>query len=106
MSPSSEGSLILPRAAAQTLETAMRAMRAVVVTGPRQAGKSTLVRTHPRLAGRPYFTLDDPLTLQRIRADRQAFLASEPEMTIDEVQRDPELMLAIKLAIDALRRIC
>jgi len=49
-------------------------------------------------------TLDDAATLMRVRAaDRQAFLRSEPRMAIDEVQRDPELMLAIKTVVDSQR---
>jgi hypothetical protein len=103
MPKSIEDPAILRRAISPTLETAMRTMRVVVVTGPRQAGKSTLVQTDPLTAQRPYFSLDDPLTLLRVQEDRQAFLRSEPEMTVDEVQRDPQLMLAIKVAADRQR---
>jgi predicted AAA+ superfamily ATPase len=95
---------ILPRAVARLLGTALKTMRVVVVTGPRQAGKSTLVRTHPKTAERPYFNLDRPATLLRARSDRDAFVRSEPQMTIDEVQRDPGLLLAIKTAVDDDRR--
>lgn len=91
---------VLPRAASRPFDTALDTMRVVVVTGPRQAGKSTFVRTTPRTAARPYFTLDDAATLVRAQADRSAFVRSEPEMTIDEVQRDPPLILAIKTAVD------
>jgi len=94
---------ILPRAVAPLLESALRTMRVVVVTGPRQAGKSTLVRAHPKLTVRPYYSLDDAETLLRAQADRRAFVRSAPEMTIDEVQRDPELILAIKVVVDAQR---
>lgn len=92
---------VLPRAAGRLYEKALDTMRVVVVTGPRQAGKSTLVRSHPRTAARPYFTLDDAATLLAAQADRRAFVRSDPEMTIDEVQRDPELILAIKTVVDA-----
>lgn len=95
--------VFLPRAASPLLEIALRTMRVAVITGPRQAGKSTLARNHPALASRPYFTLDDAATLLRVRADRQAFLNSSPEMIIDEVQRDPPLILAIKIAVDRQR---
>lgn len=94
---------ILPRAIAPLLETALRTMRVVVVTGPRQAGKSTLVRSHPKLASRSYYSLDDSATLLRAQADRRAFVRSDPEMIIDEVQRDPELILAIKVIVDEQR---
>ncbi len=94
---------IVPRAVAPLLDTALRTMRVVVVTGPRQAGKSTLVRNHPKLASRPYFSLDDAATLLRVQSDRDAFLRSEPEMIVDEVQRNPALVLAIKVAVDEQR---
>ncbi len=94
---------VLPRAVGRLYEKALDAVRVVVVTGPRQAGKSTLVRYDPRTAARPYFTLDDAATLLAARADRAAFLRSEPAMILDEVQRDPELILAIKVLVDAQR---
>jgi hypothetical protein len=78
-------------------------MRVVVVTGPRQAGKSTFVEHYPGLAGRPYVSLDDPATLRRARANPEAFVRSESRMTIDEVQREPDLILAIKSVVDRQR---
>lgn len=101
--PPSTRDTILPRAIAPLLETALRTMRVVVVTGPRQAGKSTLVRAHPQLQSRPYYSLDDSATLLRAQADRRAFVRSGHEMTIDEVQRDPELILAVKVVVDEQR---
>lgn len=61
---------IVPRAVAPLLDTASRTMRVVVVTGLRQAGKSTLVRSQPTLGSRPYFSLDEARTLLRVQADR------------------------------------
>ncbi|MGH8285644.1 MAG: ATP-binding protein [Steroidobacteraceae bacterium] len=91
---------ILPRAAAPLLGRALRTMRVVVVTGPRQAGKSTFVEHHPELEGRPYLSLDDPSVLRRARENPLAFVRSETRMTIDEVQREPDLILAIKAVVD------
>jgi uncharacterized protein len=94
---------ILPRAAAPLLAQALRTMRVVAVTGPRQAGKSTFVEHHPALADRPYLSLDDAPVLRRARENPAAFVRSESRMTIDEVQREPELILAIKAAVDRQR---
>jgi predicted AAA+ superfamily ATPase len=97
------GSPFLPRAVGPLLATSLRTMRVVVVTGPRQAGKSTLVRSHPAMVSRSYFSLDDAATLMRARADRGAFVRSGPVMTIDEVQRDLPLTLAVKKVVDEER---
>jgi len=94
---------IQPRAAAPLLARALRAMRVVVVTGPRQAGKSTFVEHHPDLVGRPYLTLDESVLLRRARDNPAAFVRSEQRMTIDEVQRAPDLVLAIKAVVDRQR---
>lgn len=94
---------ILPRAAAALLAEALASTRVVVVTGPRQAGKSTFVEHHPALADRPYLSLDDASVLRRARENPAAFIRSEPRMTLDEVQREPNLILAIKSAVDRQR---
>jgi predicted AAA+ superfamily ATPase len=75
----------------------------VVVTGARQTGKSTLVRDLEPGAGRLYVTLDDIDVLQRAREEPDALLAAADRITLDEVQRAPELLLAVKRAIDERR---
>jgi uncharacterized protein len=94
---------VLPRASADLLSQALRTMRVVAVTGPRQCGKSTFVEHHPQLLRRPYFSLDDASVLRRLRENPDAFLRSEATMTIDEVQRVPDLILAIKARVDRQR---
>lgn len=91
---------VLPRALGRTYAKALDSVRVVVVTGPRQAGKSTFVATHPATSDRPYVTLDDPVALLAARRDARAFLISEPAMIVDEVQREPALVLAIKRLVD------
>jgi predicted AAA+ superfamily ATPase len=75
----------------------------VLVNGPRQCGKTTLVRT---LTGpdRTYLTLDDDTTLNSVRADPTGFIRDIEEATIDEVQRAPDLLRAIKRSVDEDRR--
>ena len=78
----------------------------VLVEGPRQAGKSVLVRD---LVGaiRPaaYVTLDDATTLASAREKPQDFILGLPDpVVIDEVQRAPEVFLPIKLSVDQDRR--
>jgi hypothetical protein len=90
----------IPRWIQRRLEKALSVMPVVVVTGARQSGKSTLVRhIDPR---RRYFSLDDLDVLDQARRDPDSLLR-KPPMTLDEVQRAPELLLAIKRRVDAER---
>lgn len=75
----------------------------VLVNGPRQAGKTTLIRQYAS-DHRPYLTLDDNATLATARADPQGFIQRLDTAVIDEVQRVPELLLALKLSVDRDRR--
>lgn len=92
----------LPRLVASVLGERLRAMPALVVTGPRQAGKSTLVQ---QLAPgkRRYRTLDDLDVLDAAHRDPEALLGGAEAITLDEVQRAPTLMHAVKRAIDQRR---
>lgn len=75
---------------------------AVLVNGPRQCGKTTLVRQYEDEMA--YFSLDDPALLAAVRADPLGFVKRLDRAIIDEVQRAPELLLALKLVIDQDRR--
>jgi predicted AAA+ superfamily ATPase len=90
----------LPRAAARVVTDTLRVMPVVVVTGARQTGKSTLVQSHPALAGYPYVTLDDPLIRDQAREDPTSILFRGEQLVLDEVQRAPDLLLAVKAAVD------
>ena len=75
----------------------------VLLTGPRQSGKSTLVQT--LVPEDWYFTLDDATVLASAQTDPVAFVRrSSGTVVIDEVQRVPELLLAIKASVDRDRR--
>jgi predicted AAA+ superfamily ATPase len=81
------------------VDVALEDTRVVLIVGPRQAGKTTLARRYTS-AARPYITLDDPATLAAARADPTGFVRGLKQAVIDEVQRAPALLLAIKESVD------
>lgn len=93
----------LPRLVARSLADRLRVMPAVVVTGARQTGKSTLARDLAPGARR-YFSLDDLDAVDTARRDPEALLGGDQPVTLDEVQREPDLLRAVKRAIDRRRR--
>jgi len=91
----------------QPLVEALGHSRVVLVNGPRQAGKTTLVRhlLEGEGSSREYLTLDDIGVLTAARRDPAGFVAGlSTPVVIDEVQRAPELFRAIKIAVDRDRR--
>ncbi len=94
---------LLPRGLYPALVEALQDTPVVCLLGPRQSGKSTLAQ---RLADdRVYIDLDDDDLAQTALADPSGFVRGLPEkVTLDEVQRVPELLRAIKVAVDKDRR--
>lgn len=90
---------LIDRKVRPIVETALADTRVVLLAGPRQAGKTTLAR---QFAGpeRAYFTLDDAGTLDAAKTDPVGFIRGINRAVIDEVQRAPELILAIKESVD------
>lgn len=80
-------------------EEALSDTPVVLIVGPRRAGKTTLVKKM-REAGRDYITLDDQTVLEAAQADPAGFIRGLDRAIIDEVQRAPDLLLAIKKAVD------
>lgn len=92
---------LVPRRIRPQLIEALQESRVVCLLGPRQSGKSTLVSSvarneHPAR----YVTLDDRATLELALEDPTAFVAGGDRLAIDEVQRAPDLLLAIKQVVD------
>jgi len=94
---------ILPRLVARCLGDRLGVMPAVVVTGARQTGKSTMVQKLTP-GDRSYFTLDDLDVVDAARNDPEALLSGHRPVTLDEVQREPDLLRAVKRAIDRDRQ--
>jgi uncharacterized protein len=81
------------------LAEAMTDNPVVCLLGPRQCGKSTLARQ--AFPSRVYLTLDDEALRATVAADPAGFVAALPEqVTIDEIQRAPQLLPAIKMVVD------
>ena len=94
------GPPFLPRVVEARLAAAAAAMPVVVIMGARQVGKSTLARLHAGTAGHRYLTLDDAGVRAAARTDPIGLLRSSPRLILDEVQRDPALLLALKQVVD------
>ena len=89
----------VPRKLAGVLLDAARHFPAVVVTGPRRAGKTTLLRKlFPKAR---YILLEDPDVQARVRSDPRAFLEElRPPVVFDEIQNTPELLDYVRTVID------
>ncbi len=93
----------IPRRLTPMLREALLDTPVVCLLGPRQCGKSTLVRHCD--PDRPYINLDDRNYLNLALEDPEGFIDTLPDqVAIDEIQRAPELTLAIKRSVDANRR--
>jgi len=92
---------IRPRWFRGNLQTALRVLPVTVLTGARQTGKTTLTRAIE--PARAYFTLDDVGVLDQAERNPDSLLATRP-VILDEVQRAPQILLAVKRAVDTLRR--
>ncbi|MEE3627003.1 ATP-binding protein [Nitrospirillum sp. BR 11752] len=87
------------RFVAHRVEESLSDTPVVLVVGPRRAGKTTLVRKMGT-DSRTYITLDDQTALAAAQSDPAGFIRGLDQAIIDEVQRAPDLLLAIKRTID------
>lgn len=72
--------------------------RVVALTGPRQAGKTTLLRSF--FTDYEYFNLENLTTYDFVKANPMTFVRDNSRVLVDEVQRVPELLSAIQVAVD------
>lgn len=89
----------LRRILEKQVEKAARGFPALLLTGPRQCGKTTLLRKlFPRSS---YVLLEDPDVIARVRADPRSFLEElKTPVILDEIQNTPELLNYIRTRID------
>jgi predicted AAA+ superfamily ATPase len=81
------------------LMRASKAFSAVILTGPRRAGKTTTLRKLFPQAG--YYLLEDPDVIARLRADPRTFMEEvDPPVILDEIQNVPELLGYVRSRID------
>jgi uncharacterized protein len=97
------GTIMYPRFIEPRLKTALADTRVVLLSGPRQTGKTTLAR---KLAGQsmPFLTFDDESTLGTALRDPVGFIQGLDRAVIDEIQRAPHVLLAIKRSVDMDKR--
>lgn len=92
-----------PRFGKARIEDALEDARVIMIAGPRQSGKTTLAAEIAN-KDRPFLTLDDATQLDAAKRDPVGFLRDVDRAVIDEVQRAPELLLAIKTEVDKDKR--
>lgn len=92
---------LYPRWQQGAIERGLRTRRILLVNGPRQSGKTTLVRDLLAAATAEYRTLDDLTLREAAGNDPHEFVKTRSgTLIIDEVQRVPNLLPAIKKAAD------
>ena len=91
---------LFPRFLEARVSESLDDTRVTAVTGPRQSGKTTLIQKFTS-DKRPYYTLDDPTTYEAATYDPLGFIRRIECGAIDEIQRVPELIPAIKMSVDS-----
>jgi len=84
-------------------QAALKEHPVVVLTGARQVGKSTFLLHNPGSKKWDYLSLDDFDLLERAQRDPLSLLEGRTHVILDEVQRAPKLLLAVKKIVDEKR---
>lgn len=93
----------LEREIASTILSAIEEMPVVVITGMRQTGKTTFLQRQVDFEKRQYVTFDDFAQREAAKSDPDGFVNSGGSLTIDEAQKCPEILTAIKKTVDKKR---
>lgn len=89
----------IPRLLDSQIRKAVHGFPAILLTGPRQCGKTTLLKHH--FPDTTYVLLEDPDVISRVRSDARTFLEDlKPPVILDEIQNVPELLNYIRTRID------
>ena len=99
-----EGAYVKRPSDEQALRTAMARSPVTLLTGPRQAGKSTLARRVVRPSASSIFDLEDYRDLARLAEPMLALRDTGETIVIDEAQRMPELFESLRVLVDENRR--
>lgn len=93
----------IPRSLEREITKASRAFPTILVTGPRRAGKTTLLKKlFPKAS---YYLLEDPDAVSRVKADPRSFVEEiRPPAILDEIQNAPELFNYLRTHIDEAPR--
>jgi len=89
----------IPRFLETGIASSLQNWRVTTIMGPRQSGKTTLVKKFVS-EKRQFFSLDDNQTYEAAKTDPVGFIKNIDCGIIDEVQRVPDLIRAIKLSVD------
>lgn len=95
---------LIQRLVQKRIQEILTDTRVILVVGPRQAGKTTLIREQLSQDDREFISLDNSTIRQAALNDPHGLLLDKDYVTIDEIQRAPELLLAIKESVDTDKR--
>lgn len=90
----------IPRHLESRIVETLKSHPVIVLTGPRQVGKSTLLEHAGFLKNWRYLTLDDRDVLEQAKEDPKGLFLEDKPTIIDEVQRCPDLLVTIKYLVD------
>lgn len=89
---------MIVRSIEKELKSVAKQFRVLALTGPRQSGKTTILRNI--FKNYTYFNLENLETLNEVESDKAGFIKNKSKVIIDEIQRVPELMHMIQAIVD------